>query len=99
MHLGKHQGPHSKLGWLAAVQIVEANMLQYYWSALPGEGCDTFKQEVSNSLRPFGLQPSLAFPSQHLQMALLRGNHLYRQPILDIRTNTSGKNLMCVFQH
>lgn len=74
-------------------------MLQYYWSALPGEGCDTFKQEVSNSLRPFGLQPSLAFPSQHLQMALLRGNHLYRQPILDIRTNTSGKNLMCVFRH
>ncbi|CAL8464929.1 g4464 [Coccomyxa elongata] len=70
--------------------IVEVKTLDYYWSALPGEGCDNFRQDVSNSLRPFGLQPSLAFPSEHLQMVLLRGNHLYRQPILDIRTNTSA---------
>lgn len=73
------------------MQIVEVKTLDYYWSALPGEGCDNFRQDVSNSLRPFGLQPSLAFPSQHLQMVMLRGNHVYRQPILDIRTNTSGE--------
>lgn len=71
-------------------QIVAEATLQYTWSNLLGEGCDNFRADVNNSLRPYGLQPFLAFPSQHLEMALLHGSHLYQQPILDIRTNSSG---------
>ncbi|KAK9917057.1 hypothetical protein WJX75_000396 [Coccomyxa subellipsoidea] len=74
--------------------IVAEATLQYTWSNLLGEGCDDFRADVNNSLRPYGLQPFLAFPSQHLEMALLHGSHLYQQPILDIRTNSSAGYLM-----
>lgn len=62
---------------------------------MPGVGYESFKEDVTRTLRPYGLEESLAFPPRNLSLCRLRGTHVYQQPILDILTNATGRRQPC----
>jgi hypothetical protein len=75
------------------MQIVENRTLSYYWANQADAGCEYYQQDVLNSLRPFGLEPSVKFPSHRQDVVLINGSHEFQQPVLDITSNKTGTGL------